>query len=75
LRFTSRSNYLHGNPKAKARHAKLRRLAAKGLLPTRDELLRLAAEATHPVTKCPDGKPVETKRGNRINHRSLDAIR
>lgn len=37
LRVTSRSNYLHGNPKAKARKAKLRRLKAKGWLEQPDQ--------------------------------------
>ena len=62
----SRSNWLHGSQRA----AKLKRLKAKGLLPSQQELARLAADAvaTHPITKLKPGKPpAKSPRGHKYD--------
>lgn len=66
MRYTKR-NYLFGSSRA----AKLRRLKAKGLLPTKEELQQLCAQATATVapTICEPGKPPESKRGQPFDRR------
>lgn len=57
----SRLNYLHGNPRIKARHAKLARLKRKGLLMSLEELRAHAQEAmrkrSHSAEQCKSVQP------------------
>lgn len=54
-----------------------RQAIASKMPQTKAEARKACFEAAqqHRITKLPDGKPIVTKRGNRINHKAFEAMR